>query len=305
MSTSYAIDLTNQRAVRHDERIITLEEIMRRFYPEIWIELTSMMGIGEGLYRSELPPFRFIADIAYWMFHKSKRGNETQKRLEGMATYLKGMELPMSAMKLTEWGLEFCKPRIHFSNLVRLSTEFTGRLKDEMSLRAYYSVTPREAQYYNSPWNGWEEIVARFNNATDDIEELSKCFALSRYPACVYHSLQATEIGIIELGHFIGVTDPKPGWDATRNELKKILAKKYDQRKTFEQAHSVFIEQINGTIEALQTAWRNKISHVEGRLLLVSKEFSADVAEEIMLATRAFMRRLVLELPKPEVGITK
>jgi len=149
-------------------------------------------------------------------------------------------------------------------------------------------------------------MVTRFNNATDDIEELSKCFALSRYPACVYHSLQATEIGIIELGRFIGVADPKPGWDATRNALKKILAKKYDQRNAFEQAHSAFIEQINGTIEALQTAWRNKISHAEGRLSLISKEFSAEVAEEIMLATRAFMRRLGLELPpKSEVGITK
>lgn len=300
MRTSYAIDLTNQQAVRHDCHIITLEEIMRRFYPEMWIRLTRTTGGLEGVYTSQPSPFRFIIDLAYWMFHREKGYEKRQKDCEEMAAYLKkDMELPMSAMKFTEWTLELCRPRRHLSSLVRLSTEFIDRLKDEMSLRAYYSVTPREAQYYNSPWDGWKEIVSRFNDATDDIEELSKCFALSRYPACVYHSLQVTEIGIIELGRFIGVKDPKPGWDATKNELKRILAKKYDQRNAFEQAHSAFMEQINATIEALQTAWRNKISHTEGRLVLVGKEFSADVAEEIMLATRAFMRRLAEELPKP------
>jgi hypothetical protein len=55
---------------------------------------------------------------------------------------------------------------------------------------------------------------------------------------------------------------------------------------------------MQGTVEALKNAWRNKISHVSGqRLLLVSSEFTPDTAEEIMTATRAFMRRLTESLP--------
>jgi hypothetical protein len=72
--------------------------------------------------------------------------------------------------------------------------------------------------------------------------------------------------------------------------LKKIIDKKYDQRTEFEKKHSPFIEQMQGTVQALKNAWRNKISHARGqRLLLVDSEFTPDTAEEIMTATRSFM----------------
>jgi hypothetical protein len=60
------------------------------------------------------------------------------------------------------------------------------------------------------------------------------------------------------------------------------------------------LEQIQGTVEGLKNAWRNKISHVQGKLTLMSVEFSPEIAEEILLATRAFMRRLAEDLPKPK-----
>ena len=49
-----------------------------------------------------------------------------------------------------------------------------------------------------------------------------KCFALSRYAAAVFHSLQAVEHGLIVLSRFIGDTDPLPGWNVTKR-LKKII----------------------------------------------------------------------------------
>jgi hypothetical protein len=55
---------------------------------------------------------------------------------------------------------------------------------------------------------------------------------------------------------------------------------------------------MQGTVVALKNAWRNKISHVHGRLVLMTADFSPDVAEEITIATRGFMRRLATDLPK-------
>jgi hypothetical protein len=52
-----------------------------------------------------------------------------------------------------------------------------------------------------------------------------------------------------------------------------------------------------GTVEALKTAWRNKISHVQGKLVLLTSDFTPEVAEEIVMASRAFMRRLATEMP--------
>jgi len=50
----------------------------------------------------------------------------------------------------------------------------------------------------------------------------------------------------------------------------------------------------------MQNAWRHKISHAANRLVLETGEFQPYVAEDILVATRAFMRTLATELNKIE-----
>jgi hypothetical protein len=178
-----------------------------------------------------------------------------------------------------------------------LVEELRERLFDEMSVPRFFSLSGEEAEHYNSPWNGWEEIIRRFPDTVRDVEEARKCFALSRYAAAIFHSLQVVEKGVIELGKVIVVTDPHLGWNATTNRLNKILSAKHHDRTPFQQQHFQFLEQINATIEALKSAWRNKVSHAQGKQVLMTSDFIPEVAEEILLATRSFMRRLATELP--------
>jgi hypothetical protein len=156
----------------------------------------------------------------------------------------------------------------------------------------------RESELYRDPRLGWGEIIKRFPDTVIDIEETSKCFALSRYAAAVFHSIQVVEVGLIELGKLIGVADPRSGWTATTNQLQRIIKKGHEARTPFEQQHFAFLEQVHGTIEALKNAWRNKVSYAQARLTLLTTDFSPDVAEEVLYATRAFMRRLADELPQ-------
>ncbi len=85
-----------------------------------------------------------------------------------------------------------------------------------------------------------------------DIEEAGKCFALGRYAASVFHSLQVVEIGVIELGKAVGTTDYQTGWNATTKALEGIIKKKYQDRSEFEKLHFGFFEQIYATIEGLK-----------------------------------------------------
>jgi hypothetical protein len=181
-----------------------------------------------------------------------------------------------------------------------LLSELQDRLVDEIHPKIFLALSIRESELYNNPLTGWEEIIERFRAAITDVEEASKCSALSRYAAAVFHSLQIVETGLIELGKFINVQDPKSGWTAVANELNKIVKKKYEDRSHFEQQNFAFLEQIQGTVEALKNAWRNKIGHVQGRLTLMNKDFSQEIAEEILFASRAFMRRLADGLPPPD-----
>lgn len=186
-------------------------------------------------------------------------------------------------------------------NASRLNADYDElhwRVQDEMGKLLVMRIPRDRQEIYEEPLKGWEEIVGRFHKALTDIEESRKCFALSRYTAAVFHSLQVVEAGLIELGNFINVNDPNSGWSAIAQRLTKLLTTKYQDLTEFEKANRPFLEQMQGTVEALKNAWRNKISHAQGKLsVMTGEEFHPDVAEEILSATRAFMRRLADGLP--------
>jgi hypothetical protein len=123
-------------------------------------------------------------------------------------------------------------------------------------------------------------------------------FCILPFAASVFHNCQVVEIGLIELGSFISVSDPKSGWSAVAKALDKIVNRKtHLERTPFERQHFEFLEQLQGTVEALKNAWRNKISHAQGKLTLLTRDFTPEIAEEISFASRAFMRRLADGLP--------
>jgi hypothetical protein len=182
--------------------------------------------------------------------------------------------------------------------LRELVQEYQERLIDEMSAPRFFSLTDEEATYYMNSTQGWKDVIERFPAAITDIEEMNKCFALSRYAAAVFHSVQAIECGLLEFGKFINVNDPKSGWTAVTGKLTILITKtKYTDLEPLYQEHFAFLEQMHGVVAALNSAWRNKISHAQGRLALMTSEFSPEVAEEIIIVSRSFMRRLATELP--------
>jgi hypothetical protein len=190
----------------------------------------------------------------------------------------------------------------NYGDMRRICREMQGRLADEIEARCVLLLSSREATYYEKPRNGWEASLSRFPDISDDVEEAYKCFALSRFPASVFHSIQIIETTLIELGRFLGVSDPLSGWTAVSKKLNSIVQKSYKDRSEFERENFAFLEQLQGTVEALKNAWRNKISHSHERLALVRTDVNFEVAEEVLFASRAFVRRLAEGLPARRDG---
>ena len=189
----------------------------------------------------------------------------------------------------------WAQPGLAFLSSIR---EIQTRMHDELSINLFFKLPNDKKLYFDFPLKGWEEIVARFPDTTGNIEEMSKCFALSRYAASVFHGVKAVESVLIQFGKFLGVNDPLSGWTAVTSRLEVLLVKtKYPDLPPKYQSCRPFLEQMNAVAQALQSAWRNKISHTQGSLTLMTVEFSPDIAEEIMVASRSFMRRLATEMP--------
>ena len=170
------------------------------------------------------------------------------------------------------------------------------RLEDELESRVVLMLTQAEGKRYEFPYVDWNEILFAFPEVTDNVIEMNRCYALSRYPASVFHSLLIVESGVIRLGKVIGATDPKAGWDATCRQLTSLMKggrNSYSLSVPFES-----LEQLSVCIEAMKFAWRNKVNHEAGRLIVLDPSFTQQIAEEIMVASRSLMRRLSEVLPK-------
>ncbi len=190
----------------------------------------------------------------------------------------------------------FIKP-LTYGEASRLLKELRESLEDDFKSQVFVRISLSERRWYESPIHKWEQAASRFP-IRSDVEECCKCYALGRYPAAVFHSLQVVELGLVGLCTFLELRDPKSGWTSACNEMKRITKGDYTKLQPHEKKHFSFLEQLHGTTEALKNAWRNKIDHAANRLVLLPGDLNPEIAHDIIVATRNFMRRLATELPQ-------
>jgi hypothetical protein len=184
-------------------------------------------------------------------------------------------------------------PIVLFNQLERIRETFIAELQTKL----FFSLPSNRKKWFESPTRDWEKVIERFPDTVAEIEEMNRCFALSRYPAAVFHSLMVVETGLIVLGNAIGVSDPKPGWDATSKKLAELVQGGHAKYPSALPLGFSVCEQINQSVQTMKHAWRNKVNHVAGKLFVMRSDVAPDVAEEIIFATRGFMRRLATDLP--------
>jgi len=160
----------------------------------------------------------------------------------------------------------------------------------ELSCHVFVALPPERIELFTAARKGWEFVVERFPEATDDVEEMNKCYALCRYSAAVFHSLLVVEHGLVALGKMLGVSDRKEGWDATCRRLEAVLKAGRSANETglpFD-----WLDQLNACVQSMKLAWRNKVNHATGKPVVMSGGVQPYVAEEILSANRSFLRRL-------------
>lgn len=222
-----------------------------------------------------------------------------QRNLDDLALRCKAIGLRGSADSITEFRNSLSSKRGPTYERVGWHLgEIAKGIEREMRRALFLYVPQQRATFYTEPLKGWEPVLQRFKKATEDIEEALKCFALDRYGGAVFHMMLVAERGALEIANFIGTDDAKPGWRTATLALERITQRtEYRKLPTKEQQYFGLFEQVLPLMLSMQRAWRDKISHADNRLMLLSGDFQAYVAEEIISATRAFMRRLAEDLP--------
>lgn len=270
--------------------LLTLKELMKEFEAQKLVHsLRCLLGGAHNV--QELGPYStrkfLIAD--------------TKKQTLDLLECCKSSDLRMSTLAINRLLIlfgEHLSEDLVAKSVVDAAWNTIITVEEELSLRMYFSLEPDEADLYMNPWKGWERIVGQFGDTQRDIEEMNKCFAMCRYTASMFHALHVAEWGAIELGNYIGVTDPKKGWTPTEKKLRELVKAGHLTLPTHLMGKFEFLEQMSREIDSLVLAWRNKVDHAANHLAVVPRtDFTPDIARHIIGAIRIFMLRLTEGIP--------
>jgi len=261
--------------------IIDKESLLRLFQTHSIGAL--MRGLRTGLERSGMPG---TAEREITEYDSLLR---TEEKLE-FANRFEGMGLPHSASLLRQWAAG--KGGLPKTEI--LMPELQRRIQDEIQSVLWLYISSDRSKYYLEAREGFGEAVAiAFPSASYDIEEAGKCFALSRYTACVFHLMRTIEVGLRSLGKSLNdpTLDPKrnPSWENILGKCDKEIKKPLQDRALEWRPDELFFSTATANLRVVKDAWRNPTLHVE-------RSYNEEEAREVHSSIRAFMRHLATRL---------
>jgi hypothetical protein len=230
-------------------------------------------------------------DEAIIIEEPARRGNK-----EVMADHAKTFQalgFQMCAMKAEELvaNLDSDMTRGEYKQALH---ELYGRMCDESKLFCIISLDAQETGLYEpeAPLFG-EDFEAKFPSGAYELDEATKCMALGRSTAAVFHFMRIMEIAIRAVARSLGISDPvKPAernwgailkaiWDGIETKWPTATSRMHGDGHTFESIYASF--------DAVKNPWRNATMHVENK-------YTGEEASHIFAAVRGLMRNLALRM---------
>lgn len=120
-----------------------------------------------------------------------------------------------------------------FSEIAEIGSDVHKSLFIELQTTVFFALQPGGEALYSEPYKGWETVVERFPKTATDIEEASKCLALNRATACVFHLMRVMEAGLYALADDLAIADVQENWQNAIDQIESAVRKltKGDARK--------------------------------------------------------------------------
>jgi hypothetical protein len=137
-----------------------------------------------------------------------------------------------------------------------------------------------------------ERVIAHFKDTLDDVDQAGKCFLFEAYTGCVFHLMRVVEYGVFYIAQLSEMKDFKPSWSSITKHLERLAYKtEYPDLPPNVKPHIQFIKSVIPKMQAIEHAWRNRVMHIDTKLVPVL-QVDRPIAAEIMGAVESFMRYL-------------
>jgi hypothetical protein len=168
------------------------------------------------------------------------------------------------------------------------------RLCDETSLIHLFVMDAATRRYFGTDGLAFGEHVAdALSQAIPDIIDAGDCIALKKGTASVFHLMRVMEAALKALGKLLDIPYA-PSWESYINQIEGKITARHKTKSIKWKRDEAFYREILGDLQTVKLAWRNPTMHIVRR-------YSADEAEQIYVAVKAFLERLAPRLPKPKL----
>lgn len=214
-----------------------------------------------------------------------------RSKFRGFAPHLDALGAKITAMAVQEAEKSFSSPYTTWHNVKSRLDEIDNTLRRELSYATVLVLEPKEQAYFaaKEPLFG-PDFESKFRTAGSfELDEASKCLALGRSTAAVFHLMRLMEIGIGATAKCLGIPDPiKPAqrnWGAILKSIKDAVDAKWPSPADRMCGDGNLFEGIFASLDAVKNPWRNATMHIENK-------YTEDEAEHIFIAVKGFMKKL-------------
>jgi hypothetical protein len=201
-----------------------------------------------------------------------------------------GMDLCLVQAKRARSALD--NPEITGARFFVFLKDVGVRMSDYLQSRTALMVPQPQNPFYDAPTKGWEKVLDSFPAIIDHVEEASKCYALGRNTASVYHLMAIVQEALEALSKRLSVPlDPHADtWNGLLGRIDAaIKAKKVSMPKPKWKASEAFYAEIISDLIAIKNAWRNPTMHFR-------RSYTDEQAAKIYRRVQDFMVHASMQL---------
>ncbi len=257
-------------------RLLSLGQIMRYHYPLELIDFVKKLASWKD------KPLDLTDEFTRAFARSHVEGVEERCRALGLlASHRTAQRMWSALLHAVEDGCSV----VDFRDLTR---ELISRIEDEISQVSFLSLDVAETGRWLERKPFGEDVYERFPSAIIDLEEASKCLALERSTAAVFHLMRVMEVALKATAKSLGVPYT-PSWESQLKEIQSRIDQKWKKKGIRWKRDEPFFREVLGHLQAVKVAWRNPTMHIEN-------QYTLDQAEDIFNAVRGFMRYLSTRL---------
>jgi hypothetical protein len=231
----------------------------------------ELYGGVHPLTASRSPDQQLTRDGTKWLWAQL---GPLQNELEPLALTVGKMEIPYIWNHSHVWSGREMAARLK---------DFRSKLERELNERFFLYLSEEEAGQFQSDQPFGPLVASVFSSYKyDDLGEASKCLALGRYTACVFHLMRVMEIAVQAFGKKLDVHLVKivPGkrvteltWEQILNELNPKLRAMPQNTVKQKRLHEKYAS-VQSYLYGVKDAWRNPTMHprLEGYNELQAKD---------------------------------